>query len=367
MSNLRSFLFISLLLGFFFQINAQNNTTLPIDKIENIDALEKTKSKKKKKILPIAVPITEPAVGYGLIGGALLFLPKKDSLQKSDIIAGTGGITTNGTWFAGGGYLGFWKDDKIRYTGFSGYGKITLNYYGFGSENPITFDQNVFIFMQQMLFGFGESDFYIGGKYQLSKITIPTRKNEEVVDFESDDLELWNSGIALIGEYDNLNNFLSPTKGVKFHLSYNQNLEFLGSQRDWGTLVFYTHVYIPISEKWIPAFRVETNLITGSPPFYAYPYVSLRGIPALRYQGKFAVVAETEQLYNISPRWGVVGFTGFGAAIDSVDEKIKNELVYNYGAGVRYLVLKDLGLKIGADLARGPEDWAFYMSVGSAW
>ncbi len=367
MIKIKLYLFLISLLGFILHINSQNNTTLPIDKIENIDDIKKRASKKKKKILPIAVPITEPAVGYGLIGGALLFLPKKDSLQKSDIIAGAAGITTNGTWFAGGGYLGFWKNDKIRYTGFSGYGQITLDYYGFGSENPITFDQKVFMFSQQLLFGIGESDFYVGGKYQLSKITIPFEEVEKRGDFESKDLELWNSGIAIIGEYDNLNNFLSPTKGVKFHLSYNQNLEVLGSQRDWGNLNFYTHVYIPVSEKWIPAFRVETNLVTGKPPFYAYPYVSLRGIPALRYQGKFAVVVETEQLYNISTRWGVVGFTGFGAAIDSVDEKIKNELVYNYGAGARYLVIKDLGLKIGADIARGPEDWAFYMSVGSAW
>ncbi len=348
-------------------VYSQNQTTLPIDKFGEIDGENQKKLKKKKKILPIVVPITEPAVGYGLIGGGMLFLPKNDSLQKSDIVVGAAGITTNGTWFAGGGYLGFWKNDKIRYTGFLGYGQITLDYYGFGSENPITFDQNVFMFMQQMLFGISDSDFYVGGKYQLSKITIPTDDKIDTEDFNSDDFALWNSGVAIIGEYDNLNNFLSPTKGIKFHLSYNQNLEVLGSQRDWGLLNFYTHAYFPVNEKWIPAFRVETNLISGSPPFYAYPYVSLRGIPALRYQGKFAVVFETEQLYNLTPKWGVVGFTGFGAAIDSVDEKIKNELVYNYGAGIRYLVLKDLGLKIGADLARGPEDWAFYMSVGSAW
>ncbi|MCK5679090.1 MAG: hypothetical protein KAH72_11530, partial [Flavobacteriaceae bacterium] len=104
------------------RINAQNQTTLPIEKFGEIDGENQKKFKKKKKILPIAVPITEPAVGYGLIGGALLFLPKNDSLQKTDIIAGAAGITTNGTWFAGGGYLGFWKNDKIRYTGFSGYG-----------------------------------------------------------------------------------------------------------------------------------------------------------------------------------------------------------------------------------------------------
>jgi len=346
---------------------SQTQTALPIDKLVELNGESQKKLKKKSKILPIAIPITEPAVGYGLIAGGLLFLPKNDSLQKSDIVAGAGSLTTNSTWFAGGGYLGFWKNDNIRYTGFSGYGQITLDYYGFGSEKPVTFEQNAFIFMQQLTFRIGKSDFFLGAKYQLSKITIPIDQNINTSDFDSEDLELWNSGIGFISEYDKLNNFLSPTKGIKFHLSYNQNLEALGSEKDWGLLNFYTHAYFPVNEKWIPALRVETNLISGDPPFYSYPYVNLRGIPALRYQGKFSIVVETEQLYNISSRWGIVGFTGFGAAIDSVDEKIKNELVYNLGTGVRYLALKDLGLKIGADIAKGPEDFAFYMSVGSAW
>ena len=37
------------------------------------------------------------------------------------------------------------------------------------------------------------------------------------------------------------------------------------------------------------------------------------------------------------------------------------------GLGVRYLFAADLGLWIGADLARGPEDDVFYIQVGHAW
>ncbi|MDH3323119.1 MAG: BamA/TamA family outer membrane protein, partial [Flavobacteriaceae bacterium] len=175
------------------------------------------------------------------------------------------------------------------------------------------------------------------------------------------------NGFSIISEYDNLNNSLSPTNGMKIHFGYNQNLEILGGRTNWGKLSFYSHFYVPVSEKWIPAFRIESNLATGNPPFYAYPYIKLRGIPALRYQAELTVLAETEQLYNINQRWGIVGFTGMGAAISSVDETISNEFVWNAGAGVRYVILKDLGIKVGTDLARGPEAWAFYVSVGSSW
>ena len=33
----------------------------------------------------------------------------------------------------------------------------------------------------------------------------------------------------------------------------------------------------------------------------------------------------------------------------------------------RYLMARLLGLYTGIDIARGPEDWAFYIQVGSAW
>ena len=119
-------------------------------------------------------------------------------------------------------------------------------------------------------------------------------------------------------------------------MSYDQNLEVLGSQRDWGSLNFYTHMYFPVNEKWIPSFRIEATTVTGKPPFYAYPYVSLRGIPALRYQGNSVLTTETEQLYNISSKWGLVGFTGIGATYDSIEVGKAKEIVWNAGAGARF-------------------------------
>jgi hypothetical protein len=36
------------------------------------------------------------------------------------------------------------------------------------------------------------------------------------------------------------------------------------------------------------------------------------------------------------------------------------------GGGFWYLLALDLGLRVGIDVARGPEEWAFYLQVGSA-
>lgn len=108
-------------------------------------------------------------------------------------------------------------------------------------------------------------------------------------------------------------------------------------------------------------------LATGNTPFYALPYVSLRGIPALRYQGEWTVLAETEQALDITYRWGVVAFAGIGTAFNTFDKMEAGDIACNAGGGFRYLIARSLGLKMGIDNARGPEDWALYVVFGSSW
>ena len=72
-------------------------------------------------VLPIVSPITEPAVGFGAAVAGLYFIAKEENLEKTyqapDIASLAGGLTENGIWFVGGGYYGFWKQDKLRYQG----------------------------------------------------------------------------------------------------------------------------------------------------------------------------------------------------------------------------------------------------------
>ena len=351
---------------FFFSnvcfVYSQNNTSIFKDTIDNAFDLS-TFLTKQKGVLPVIMPITEPAVGYGGVVAGLFFVPKKTK-QQPDIIGAAAGLTSNGTWVGGCGYVGFWKQDKIRYRGVVGYGEIALDFYVLGSK-PLNINLNTFMFLQQVNFRLGNSNFFLGAKYELSKITIPLFEDIELID--PFDLKSSNSGIAIITEFDNLDNFMSPTKGTRVHLSYNQNLEALGGSRNWGKILFFTHIYYPVNKIWTPALRIESSLTTEKSPFYAKSFVYLRGVPALRYQGDLTMLVETEQLFNVSSRWGIVGFTGIGRAFDSIENMNSDEMVWNAGGGFRYLIARALGLKMGADIARGPEDWAFYVTIGTAW
>ena len=106
---------------------------------------------------------------------------------------------------------------------------------------------------------------------------------------------------------------------------------------------------------------------SGSIPFYALPFLDMRGIPAMRYQGEDVLLTEIETIWRVSDRWSLLGFGGVGRAAGKFSDLDKAENRWTGGTGFRYLVSQKLGLHVGIDIARGPEDWAFYIQVGSAW
>lgn len=325
--------------------------------------------------IPIVSVITEPAVGFGGVVAGAYFIPKEKKpdkpFQMPDIVGAGGGYTQNGSWFAGGGYAGFWKDDRIRYRGILGYGDINLKYYGSGygylDEDPADFSIKSLFFLQQALFRINETPFMFGGKYFFGKTEVTAFEESKFPEVESRDFDITSSGIGAIGEYETFNNILSPSRGIRIHLNYTQSLELLGSDRNFGLLTFFTLGYFPVMKKWYSGLRFESLLATGDTPFYSMPYVSLRGVPVLRYQGELTMLAETEQCINVYKRWSLVGFGGIGTTVPSLNDMSFGDTAWNAGAGFRYLLARMLGLQMGMDFARGPEDWAFYIVFGSSW
>ena len=356
-------------------INAQQKQRVIIDTLDN--ALDLSHYLYNLHgFLPVIAPITEPAVGYGASIAAVFFIPKEKDANSTkfkmpDIVAVTGGLTENGTWFGGAGYIGFWNDDKIRYRGIAGYVDAKLAFYGNNSpileKKPIIFTLSGTLLLQQAVLRIGESNFLLGGKYQYFNSTTTFLEKFEGIPTDKKSTDITSSGIGVIFEYDNLNNIMSPTSGLRSNITIDQQYEFLGSDFNSGRVTFFTHYYLPIYERWISGFRLDTQLGTGDNPFYALPYISLRGIPAMRYQGELVGLIETEQHILITKRWSTVAFAGIGRTFDLEDELYKTNTAWNAGVGFRYLIARALGLRMGIDVARGPEDWAVYVVVGTSW
>jgi len=91
----------------------------------------------KKGFFPVPIVISEPAIGYGGGLAAVYFHDKVGEKKGSppSVSALVGATTENGTWFVGGGHLGIWADDNIRYTGGLGKGLVKMKYYGLSGLN----------------------------------------------------------------------------------------------------------------------------------------------------------------------------------------------------------------------------------------
>jgi hypothetical protein len=105
----------------------------------------------------------------------------------------------------------------------------------------------------------------------------------------------------------------------------------------------------------------------GEVPFYLKPYITLRGAPALRYQGDTVAETETEVRWQFYKRWSVLGFAGYGGAWNGTLDTHDTQTVVTGGTGFRYELARSYGLHAGLDTAWSPDDHAIYIVVGSAW
>jgi len=331
--------------------------------------------------LPVPIIITEPAVGYGG-GAALTFFhgefkgvevesrPGETRRVPPSVSAVAAGGTENGTWFLGGGHLGIWKNDDIRYIGGAGYGEIKMDYYGTSSQlrHPVSFDSAAWGLLQEFKFRIRDSRFFAGLGYRLvdtknrfhpgGLLPIP---GLPAIGFDSR-----SAGIQFSLSYDSRDNVFTPNRGLDTELKAEINGHVWGGDDDFKRYSAYLKYYRPFAGNWVAGLRLDGKTLEGDAPFYEYPFVDMRGIKIMRYQGKRTALGELELRWTFHPRWTLVGFGG-AARTWAVQNDTASDNIYSKDLGIRYLIASKLGLQFGLDIAQGPEDTAVYFQVGSAW
>jgi hypothetical protein len=76
----------------------------------------------------------------------------------------------------------------------------------------------------------------------------------------------------------------------------------LGSTQEFLRIDSYIIGFEPIGKKLIIGGRFDYRAAYNEPPFYSLLFVSLRGVPAFRYQGKPLFILETEERWDFSKR-----------------------------------------------------------------
>ena len=329
--------------------------------------------------LVVPTVITEPALGG--IGGAIVpvFLKKhapvvdengKKRFINPDITGAIGMYTGNKSWMAGAFRSSTLIKPRILYRVMAGYGNMNLSFYenlpsGKDLEFKLNFKSTVFY--TQWLKQFRNPKWSAGPQYLFlnSNIDLPDANLPSFV--KPKDIKSTVSQLGGALQFDGRDNIFTPDKGIRLQSDFFWSDKGLGSDYNAWRVNLSAIGYYPIAKKLIGGLRLEGEQAFGNPPFYLLPGINLRGIPAARYQGKTSIVTEAELRWDVYRRWSLMGYGGLASAFNDWDKAFAKPVVYSYGTGFRYLLARKFKLRMGVDVAKGPEDWAYYVVFGSNW
>ncbi|MGC4075039.1 MAG: BamA/TamA family outer membrane protein [Nibricoccus sp.] len=344
----------------------------------------------KQGFLPVPIVITEPAVGYG--GGlALMFLRYPDGktpaeqaaaakaageakprVQLPNITGVIGGLTENGTWFAGGLHLQNFKEGAGRSTTLLMRAHAELTYYGAAGEGPaVSYGDDVWLFRQKVEHKIGKSDWFYGAHYTyIGSDSTFDLGNSAITQLLPDNFDSATAGLGAILAYDSRDTPFTANKGTRAEFMLSRYDDSFGGDFDYTRIDVFSATWWTIAPRLVLGWRIEGHFTPGDDrvPFYHQSMISLRGIPAARYQGRQTLVNELEFRYDVNKRWSVTLFGGAGqVTMDDPDDVIDADFVPAGGVGFRYLLARQLGMRAGLDFAFSEEDSAIYITIGSNW
>ncbi len=327
----------------------------------------------KKGFLLLPIIITEPAVGYG--GGAVAVFFHSSYSEKNGPPSMTGVMgagTENGTWMAGLFHEGFWKHDTIRYRGVLARTKANIGYYGSGNVGlpeggSVNLNLDAWLTLQQIKFRIGRSNFFVGGRYLYMKTDNSFDIPVDLPEFTGTVFSSTLSEASLVLNLDSRDNIFTATKGVFLELTGTYSDTWFGGEDLYGRIGANALGYFSAGRNIVAGIRYESHYSLGPVPFWARPFIALRGVPAMKYQNKNTTVMEAEVDWNLYKRWSLLGFTGLGNAFSSFADFDKGKTARSLGAGFRYLLARKLGANMGMDFAWSNDDFAFYIVFGSSW
>ncbi|WP_340112709.1 hypothetical protein [Maribellus mangrovi] len=330
----------------------------------------------QKGLLPIPMIVTEPALG-GFGGGvALGYLhSNKRSLRKNTpaTVSGIfGGMTMNKSWLYGAAHSETFFNDHLRYTGVVVKSEVNIAFYEkiLSATIPIKVKLNLWGTAHKLLFRLGETNLFLGPRYIFSKTVIRPDINTTSPGLDSLINNITGTSklgmLGLVFSFQNVKNTFSPDKGFDAGLYLDYNATFFGGDENFAKMELFTKYYFNPAQKIYGAVRFEGQFVENNAPFYAKPYVDLRGVPAMRYQGDNLILAETQWRWAFYKELSVLGFVGSAKAMNDFAKFKDADWIYNYGGGFRFALKKLFRIRLGVDAAWSNEDFAWYISVGSS-
>jgi Omp85 superfamily domain len=326
--------------------------------------------------LPIPIVVTEPAVGYGGGAAGMFLRPRREAgdegWARPDISAVGAFGTQNGTWGAFAGDASRWLDGRLRTLVGVGTGQFNLDFYGLGTSQS-SIDQGVRYALQftgviaQANWQLAPKSPWAAGLRYVYADVDPRPRQDANLQSLADQVRVKISAPTVLVEFDTRDNIFTPTRGIYAESSWLASREALGSSDNFERFQQVLIGWHPLPHEVTLGARGNYAWSSDGTPFFLRPFVQLRGVPAMRYQGDQAASVELEARWQFFGRWSVVAFGGAGTIRTDRKTFVATQNVGSGGFGFRYELASKFGLHAGIDLAHSPGTTALYFVVGNAW
>jgi hypothetical protein len=284
-----------------------------------------------------------------------------------------GGLATeNGTRLAFGADSSQWFDERLQTLAALGGGQLNLDFYGLGDssdslDEPIRYQLD---FTLAMLQGNwkprAKSPWSLGLRYLYSEVQ-PALDGDARFPGLVDHIDIEISAPAGILEYDSRDNLFTPTRGLYSESLYLLSREALGASQDFERFQQVLMGWVPLGQDWTLGMRADYQWASDGTPFFLRPYIKLRGVPAMRYQGDEMASTEIEARWRVRGRWSLVGAAGYGTAHTGQELFSATRDVWSGALGFRYELARLFGMHAGLAVGFSDGEAVVYLQVGNAW
>jgi hypothetical protein len=325
--------------------------------------------------LPIPLVITEPAVGYGGGLAGVFFRPRREAGSQGwarPNMSVLGAVATeNATQAAFGGDSSRWFEGRLKTLAGGGIGRINLDFYGpeaggVAPDEPVRYSLDFDLALMQGNWLLAPKSRWSGGLRYLYARVDPRLRDDAFADVTGQ-ADVTISAPAAIVEFDSRDNIFTPTRGVFAESVLLVSRQDLGASEDFERFQQVLMSWFALAAGVTLGVRGDYQQASDETPFFYRPYVKLRGVPAMRFQGDEMASVEAEVRWQFRDRWSAVAAAGYGAT-RSGGEVLQHEKEIASGAlGLRYVLARRFGLHAGMDLGFSSEATAVYFQLGNAW
>lgn len=339
-----------------------------------VQSKEKGSGKPSFVVLPI--PLSNPALGSGLVLAGVSFYQPEGSPRPW--MTGAGVLWTDNGSRGGGVFQKAYLDgDKYRISGFAGGANLNLNFYGIGAADAgrdfsIPINQNGRVVK---IDGFRRvrENTYVGLRLRVATIATSLRFDGDLPEeFEDLALELDSDigGPGLLAQYDTRDSELWPSTGSYANLQAQWDLDSFGSDFEYDKQELTYNRYTSLSDSGVLALRGAICRAGDGTPFFDLCMFGasndLRGYETGQYRDHALAAVQAEYRWRFSPRWGAVFFAGVGSVAPSLGGLTDSTTLPSGGAGLRFRASKTYNVNISLDYAIGRDSEALYFYIGEA-